>query len=129
MLHPLYWRFGQFNPSLIYDVNGNFRSSCKSICCIGAGYVGGPTCAVMADKCPEIIVNVVDLNEERIKAWNKGPLPIHEPGLEEIVLRTRGRNLFFSTNVAEAIESADIILSVSIRQQRFTEREVEQLLI
>ena len=81
----------------------------QSICCIGAGYVGGPTCAVIADKCPEIIVNVVDLNEERIESWNKGPLPIHEPGLDEIILRTRNRNLFFSTNVAEAIESADII--------------------
>lgn len=81
----------------------------RSICCIGAGYVGGPTCAVLADKCPDIIVNVVDLSEERIKSWNKGPLPIHEPGLDEIVARTRNRNLFFSTNVAAAIETADII--------------------
>lgn len=81
----------------------------QNVCCIGAGYVGGPTCAVIADKCPHITVNVVDLNEERIKAWNEGPLPIHEPGLEEVVQRTRNRNLFFSTNVAAAIEAADII--------------------
>jgi UDPglucose 6-dehydrogenase len=84
-------------------------SRVQSICCIGAGYVGGPTCAVIADKCPNIVVNVVDLNEDRIKAWNKGPLPIHEPGLEEVVNRTRNRNLFFTTNVASAIEAADII--------------------
>jgi UDPglucose 6-dehydrogenase len=84
-------------------------SPVQSICCIGAGYVGGPTCAVIADKCPNIVVNVVDLNEDRIKAWNKGPLPIHEPGLEEVVNRTRNRNLFFTTNVASAIEAADII--------------------
>lgn len=81
----------------------------KNICCIGAGYVGGPTCAVIADKCPHITVNVVDLNEARIQSWNQGPLPIHEPGLEEAVNRTRNVNLFFSTNVAHAIQAADII--------------------
>lgn len=81
----------------------------KNICCIGAGYVGGPTCAVIADKCPHITVNVVDLNEARIQSWNQGPLPIHEPGLEEVVNRTRNVNLFFSTNVAHAVEAADII--------------------
>ena len=80
-----------------------------NICCLGAGYVGGPTCAVIADRCPHITVNVVDLNEARIKAWNEGPLPIHEPGLEEVVQRTRNINLFFTTNVSSAIESADVI--------------------
>ena len=71
----------------------------KNICCIGAGYVGGPTMAVIADKCPDIQVNVVDLNEDRIKRWNdENPdkLPIFEPGLSEIIFRCRGKNLHFS---------------------------------
>ena len=69
----------------------------KNICCIGAGYVGGPTMAVIALKCPEIKVNIVDINEQRIKAWNDenlNNLPIYEPGLSEIISKTRGRNLF-----------------------------------
>lgn len=81
----------------------------RNICCIGAGYVGGPTCAVIAEKCPHIIVHVVDLNEARIKAWNEGPLPIHEPGLDNLVAKNLNKNLFFSTNVAQAIEAADLI--------------------
>ena len=84
----------------------------KEICCIGAGYVGGPTMAVIADKCPDIKVNVVDINEERIKNWNsenKENLPIYEPGLSEIVLRARNRNLFFSTDVKKAIKDSDMI--------------------
>ena len=83
----------------------------KNICCIGAGYVGGPTMAVIALKCPNIKVTVVDLNEERIAAWN-GPLeklPIYEPGLAELVKETRGRNLFFSSQVDKAIEKAEMI--------------------
>ena len=82
------------------------------ICCIGAGYVGGPTMAVIAQKCPHIQVTVVDLNEERIKAWNDpnaDNIPIYEPGLSEIVAEARGRNLFFSTNVEKAIEEAQVI--------------------
>jgi len=82
----------------------------NKICCIGAGYVGGPTCAVIADKCPHIQVTVVDLDAERIRRWNEGPtLPIFEPGLEPIVERCRGLNLFFSTDVERAIEEADLI--------------------
>ena len=81
----------------------------QNICCIGAGYVGGPTCAVIADRCPHISVNVVDLNVNRIKDWNEGPLPIHEPGLEELINKTRNINLFFTTNIAQAIKDADII--------------------
>jgi UDPglucose 6-dehydrogenase len=84
----------------------------KRICCIGAGYVGGPTMAVIAQKCPEIQVTVVDLNEQRIKDWNDsdvGRIPIFEPGLSEIVSETRGKNLFFSTDIDEAIASADIV--------------------
>ncbi|CAO3645714.1 unnamed protein product [Cunninghamella blakesleeana] len=81
----------------------------KSICCIGAGYVGGPTCAVIAYKCPDIKVTIVDVNPTRIAAWNSDKLPIYEPGLEEIVLAARGKNLFFSTDVDGAIQEADLI--------------------
>ncbi len=75
----------------------------KKICCIGAGYVGGPTCSVMASKCPDIQVTVVDQNPVRIAQWNSDSLPIYEPGLEEIVKECRGRNLFFSTDVVRFI--------------------------
>jgi len=81
----------------------------KNILCIGAGYVGGPTMAVIADKCPDYRVTVVDINEERIAAWNSDELPIYEPGLDEVVKRNRGRNLFFSTDIAGGIKSCDII--------------------
>ena len=82
------------------------------ICCIGAGYVGGPTMAVIAQKCPHIQVTVVDLNEQRIKDWNDpdtNNIPIYEPGLSEIVKEARGRNLFFSTEVDKAIDEAQVI--------------------
>ncbi|PVX46572.1 UDPglucose 6-dehydrogenase [Flavobacterium sp. 103] len=82
------------------------------ICCIGAGYVGGPTMAVIAQKCPHIQVTVVDLNTERIAAWNDentDNIPIYEPGLDAIVAEARGRNLFFSTEVDKAINEAQII--------------------
>ncbi|WP_035650419.1 UDP-glucose 6-dehydrogenase [Flavobacterium sp. ASV13] len=82
------------------------------ICCIGAGYVGGPTMAVIAQKCPHIQVTVVDLNEQRIKDWNDpdtNNIPIYEPGLSEIVDEARGRNLFFSTDVEKAIDEAQVI--------------------
>lgn len=84
----------------------------KSICCIGAGYVGGPTMAVIAQKCPHIKVTVVDLNEQRIADWNDPNvenIPIYEPGLSAIVAESRGRNLFFSTAVDKAIAEADMI--------------------
>ncbi len=71
----------------------------KNILCIGAGYVGGPTMAVIADRCPDLIVTVVDINAVRIAAWNSDELPIYEPGLEEVVKRCRGRNLFYSTDI------------------------------
>jgi UDPglucose 6-dehydrogenase len=82
------------------------------ICCIGAGYVGGPTMAVIAQKCPHIQVTVVDLNEQRIADWNDpNPenIPIYEPGLSEIVAEARDRNLFFSTDVDKAIDEAQMI--------------------
>src|SRR5690606_24930895 len=84
----------------------------KNICCIGAGYVGGPTMAVIAQKCPDIKVTVVDINEKRIAAWNDEyveNIPIYEPGLSEVVKEARGRNLFFSTDVDAAIDEADMI--------------------
>lgn len=83
----------------------------RSICCIGAGYVGGPTMAVIALKCPHINITVVDSNSKRIKAWN-GPLenlPIFEPGLSEVIEKTRGRNLFFSNDIKGAIENSEMI--------------------
>ena len=82
------------------------------ICCIGAGYVGGPTMAVIAKNCPDIQVTVVDLNEARIAAWNDSNvdnIPIYEPGLGEIVAKSRGKNLFFSTDVDKAIDEAQVI--------------------
>lgn len=84
----------------------------KNICCLGAGYVGGPTMSVIALKCPEIKVTVVDLNEGRIAAWNDenlDNLPVYEPRLAEVVGEARGRNLFFSTDVDAAIDAADMI--------------------
>ena len=83
----------------------------KNICCIGAGYVGGPTMAVIALKCPHINVTVVDANPNKIAAWN-GPLdklPVYEPGLAEVVKKARGRNLFFSEEIKENIEKAEMI--------------------
>lgn len=83
-----------------------------NICCIGAGYVGGPTMAIIAQKCPHIKVTVVDLNEQRIAAWNNTDvtkIPIYEPGLSDIVAEARNRNLYFSTNVDQAIEEAQMI--------------------
>src|SRR5476651_2009603 len=79
------------------------------ICCIGAGYVGGPTMAMIALKAPDIRVTVVDMNAARIAAWTNGPLPVYEPGLEDIVRQVRGRNLYFSTDVKGAIREADLI--------------------
>lgn len=81
----------------------------KKILCIGAGYVGGPTMAVIADRCPQYQITVVDLNEKRIAAWNSDELPIYEPGLEEVVARCRNRNLFYSTDIPKGIREADII--------------------
>ena len=81
----------------------------KIITCIGAGYVGGPTMAKIAEKCPQYQVTLVDINEARIHAWNSDQLPIYEPGLEEVVMAQRGKNLFFSTDVVQGIKDADII--------------------
>ncbi len=81
----------------------------KKILCIGAGYVGGPTMAMIADKCPQYKVTVVDINPKRIAEWNSSVLPIYEPGLYDIVKKARGRNLFFSTDIESGIQESDII--------------------
>ncbi len=84
----------------------------KKICCIGAGYVGGPTMAVFSRHCPEIEIKVVDINQERIDAWNSSNLnnlPIFEPGLSNLIEKYRNKNLFFTTNLKEAITEADMI--------------------
>lgn len=92
----------------------------QKICCLGAGYVGGPTCSVIAWKCPEIEVTVVDLSKERIAQWNSDKLPIYEPGLEDVVKACRGKNLFFSNDVKTAILEADLIfISVNTPTKSF----------
>ena len=95
----------------------------KNICCIGAGYVGGPTMAVIADKCPDIQIHVVDFNKDRINKWNDidpDNLPIFEPGLAEIVERCRGKNLHFSTEINERIRKSDMIfISVNTPTKKY----------
>lgn len=84
----------------------------KTICCIGAGYVGGPTMAVIAQQCPHLMVFVVDQNPDRIAAWNSenlNQLPVYEPGLSELIKATRNKNLFFSTDIDQAILNAEMI--------------------
>ncbi|KAK4794624.1 hypothetical protein SAY86_012618 [Trapa natans] len=100
--------------SAVTDVSGSLQiANCKvkmvKICCIGAGYVGGPTMAVIALKCPSIEVSVVDISVSRINAWNSDQLPIYEPGLNAVVKECRGRNLFFSTDVEKHVQEADIV--------------------
>ena len=94
----------------------------KNILCIGAGYVGGPTMSVIAAKCPQYKVTIVDINEEKIKAWQTDQLPIYEPGLLDVVQKSRGINLFFSTDVKKNIDEADIIfVSVNTPTKTFGE--------
>ena len=81
----------------------------KNICCIGAGYVGGPTMSIIAQKNPKIKVHVVDINKDKIAAWNSENLPVYEPGLSKVVKEARGRNLFFSTDINKHIELSDMI--------------------
>ena len=94
----------------------------SNILCIGAGYVGGPTMAMIAKNCPEHKITVVDINQERIDCWNSDDLPIYEPGLLDIVRLARGRNLFFQTDIAQAITDAEIIfVSVNTPTKMFGE--------
>ena len=94
----------------------------QNICCIGAGYVGGPSMAVMADRCPGLDITVVDLDKDRIDAWNnigQRPLPVYEPGLETVLNRVLDRNLRFTTDVNHGIRTADMVfLSVNTPTKR-----------
>ncbi|KAI6655087.1 UDP-glucose 6-dehydrogenase [Oopsacas minuta] len=80
------------------------------IACIGAGYVGVPTCSVIAKHCPDITVTALDIDEERIKNWNAGIMPFYEPGLKELITECKGKNLFFSTDIRAGIQKAELIL-------------------
>ncbi len=94
----------------------------KRILCIGAGYVGGPTMAMIAAKCPQYKVTVVDINKEKISAWQSDELPIFEPGLLDVVKQARGRNLFFSTELENNIKESEIIfVSVNTPTKTFGE--------
>ena len=93
----------------IFVCEGGVVEFAKDILCIGAGYVGGPTMAMIAARCPQYKVTVVDINQARIDAWQSDQLPIYEPGLDEVVRQARDRNLFFSTEVDQGIHNADII--------------------
>ncbi len=93
----------------IFVYTGGVVGFAKDILCIGAGYVGGPTMAMIAARCPHYKVTVADINPARIDAWQSDQLPIYEPGLDEVVKQTRDRNLFFSTQVDQGIHAADII--------------------
>lgn len=96
------------------------KKTVTKICCIGAGYVGGPTMAMIAKQCPHIHVEVVDINAERIARWNSDDLPVYEPGLLEVVRECRGRNLKFSTRVDDAIREADMVfISVNTPTKSF----------
>ena len=91
--------------------NSTLHQVITDICCIGAGYVGGPSCSVIAQKCPNIKVTVVDTIEEKIKLWNGefDKLPVYEPHLDKVVEECRDRNLFFSTNIKDAVTKAQLI--------------------
>lgn len=99
----------QTKDSITLRMSSSSSPPIRSICCLGAGYVGGPTCCVMASQCPDITVTVVDKSQERVAAWNSPDLPIYEPGLQEVVEQCRGKNLHFSTDIEEAIRQADLI--------------------
>lgn len=104
----LYWKLKKSAEDMNVANAEKLSVSC-TICCIGAGYVGGPTMATLALKCPDIKVHVVDISQKQIDRWNSTSLPIYEPGLLEVVEQVRGKNLFFSTRIDDAIRESDII--------------------
>ena len=88
------------------------KESIKNICCLGAGYVGGPTMAVLAEQCPQIKVTVVDLDKKKISLWNSKDMtkiPVFEPGLTDVLSKIRGKNLFFSSNIEKSIKEAELV--------------------
>ena len=100
----------------------------KRICCIGAGYVGGPTMSVIALNCPDLLVNVVDINSDKIKAWNSDDLsllPVFEPGLDKIIRKCRGKNLFFPLKLKKI--SLKLILFSSQLTLQLKQQELEQV--
>lgn len=104
----------QATPLQTYKISGAWAGQEDSkfdysICCIGAGYVGGPTMAVLADNCPNIKVTVADISQRQVDRWNSPSLPVYEPGLQEVVERCRGRNLFFTTDRDAAVRGAEMI--------------------
>ena len=101
----------------------NFK---KNILCIGAGYVGGPTMTIIANKCSDYKITVVDISKERIAAWNSNELPIFEPGLKDRLLKVRGKNLFFSNDIDTSIDQADIIFVLLILQSKNLEKGLEK---
>ena len=118
----LLWILNKLRESkvLYFCYRETFTMAPKKICGIGAGYVGGPTCSVIALKCPGIQVTVVDKSIERIAQWNSNKLPIYEPGLDDVIRKCRGKNLFFSTDIETAIKEADIIfISVNTPTKTF----------
>ncbi len=93
-------------------MNNSDKLLIRNICCLGAGYVGGPTMAVIADKCPNLNVTVLDINQERINQWNNPDLeklPVYEPGLKEVINRVRGKNLFFSTQIESIVSDSQMV--------------------
>ena len=93
-------------------MNSSDKPLIKNICCLGAGFVGGPTMAVIADKCPHLKVTVLDINKERINQWNNldlDKLPVYEPGLKDVINRVRGKNLFFSTQIESVVANSEMI--------------------
>ncbi|KAL6547335.1 UDP-glucose 6-dehydrogenase 3 [Orobanche minor] len=100
-------------------MHGIEKGNMVKICCIGAGYVGGPTMAVISLKCPSIKVAVVDISIPRISACNSDQLPIYETGLDDVVKQCRGKNLFFSTDVERHVSEVDIVfVSVNTPTQK-----------
>jgi len=119
---PTLWHTAEFRLRMAKQPLLDDPTMNNTILCIGAGYVGGPTMAMIAAQCPDYKVIVADINQARIEAWMSDTLPIYEPGLDEVVRQARGRNLFFTTDVAAAIDEAEIIfVSVNTPTKTFGE--------
>uniref|UniRef100_F1LCY9 UDP-glucose 6-dehydrogenase n=1 Tax=Ascaris suum TaxID=6253 RepID=F1LCY9_ASCSU len=110
----------------LMDNSMKFAEEIRHIACIGAGYVGGPTCAIIADKCPELIVTVVDVNEDKIAQWNSKNLPIYEPGLSEVIERDVVRGIYFFQPIFQKrYVKRNLFLYPLILQQKPMDEEME----